>query len=100
MRDGKQVAVLTGASSGIGYAVAQRMAQEGYSLVLGSRHPEQAAEWLKAEYKIDVVPVAGDLGEPETAHALIEVAQRLGRVDALFLKHGGPPVEAFVCFSD
>src|SRR5712691_4669880 len=100
MGDGKHVAMLTGASSGIGYAVAQRMAQEGYSLVLGSRRPEQAAERLKAEYKIEVAPVVGDLAEPETAHSLIEAARRLGGVDALFLNHGGPPVKSFMDVSD
>lgn len=34
------VAILTGASQGIGFAVARRMAREGYTLIINSRTPE------------------------------------------------------------
>lgn len=91
-----KVAVLTGASSGIGYAVAERLARENYTLVLGSRHPEEAAARLRLEHNVEVIPVAGDLAEPETTHALIESAQKAGGLDALLLNHGGPPVQSFM----
>ncbi|WP_448569560.1 SDR family oxidoreductase [Thermus sp.] len=87
-----RVAILTGASSGMGFAVAQRMAREGYVLVVGSRDPSLAVKQLQA-MGAKVVGVAGDLAEAATAEALVREAERLGRVDALLLNHGGPPVK-------
>ena len=87
-----RVALLTGASSGMGYAVAERLAQEGYVLILGSRDPSLAVKRLQA-LGAKVTGVAGDLAEASTAEALVREAERLGRLDALLLNHGGPPVK-------
>lgn len=94
------VAVLCGASSGLGYAVARVMARDGYQLVIGSRTPEAAAERLRQETGGAVIAVAGDLAEPGAADALLAAAERCGGLDALLLNHGGPPVKTFVETSD
>jgi 3-oxoacyl-[acyl-carrier protein] reductase len=100
MSVGRPTAILTGASSGIGYAVAVALASEGYNLVLNSRHPEESAEQLNKEYGVEVVSVAGDISKPETTRSLIEAAQRMGGTDALLLNHGGPPVKSFMDVTD
>lgn len=43
---GMKVAILTRASSGIGYEVAKEFAEEGYTLILGSRQPGEAVRKL------------------------------------------------------
>lgn len=100
MEERNRIAILAGASSGIGYAVARRLAQEGYSLVLGSRSPDKASARLTAEGATQVIPVAGDISKADTTDYLIEAAQRLGGADALFLNHGGPPVKSFMEVSE
>jgi 3-oxoacyl-[acyl-carrier protein] reductase len=96
MAEKRRTAILTGASSGIGYAVASVLAADGYKLVLNSREPENAAERLQNTYGSKVVPVPGDISLPETTRSLVEAAQEIGGADALLLNHGGPPVKPFV----
>jgi 3-oxoacyl-[acyl-carrier protein] reductase len=94
-----RVALLTGASRGIGFAVAHRLAQEGYVLILNSRNPESAVKRLEAR-GAKVVGIAGDLCKPSTAETLIREAERLGRLDALLLNYGGPPVKPLLEVTD
>jgi 3-oxoacyl-[acyl-carrier protein] reductase len=97
----RRVAILTGASSGIGFAVAERMKAEGWTLVIGSRRPEAAVERIRAASGAgEVVAVPGDLADPQTTDALIAAAMQLGPLHALFLNHGGPAVRLFEQFSD
>lgn len=95
-----RVALLTGASGGIGYAVAAQLAEMGYTIVLASRNPEEAANRLQSKYGVSVVPIAADLADTRTPATLIEAAQRLGGLDALLLNHGGPSVKPFLEIED
>jgi len=61
-------------------------------LILGSRNPSVAVKQLQA-IGAKVVGVAGDLADVTTAEALVREAEQLGRLDALLLNHGGPPVK-------
>jgi NAD(P)-dependent dehydrogenase (short-subunit alcohol dehydrogenase family) len=69
-----RTALITGASKGIGLAVAQSFASEGVNLVLSARSKdlldESAAE-LKAKYKIKVDVVPADLSDQATRDKLV-----------------------------
>jgi 3-oxoacyl-[acyl-carrier protein] reductase len=80
------VAVVTGASRGIGRAIAEALAGEGMRLVVGGRAPERLAEAAAAlrSAGAEVEPVAGDVGDEAVAARLIEAAStRFGRVDVV-----------------
>jgi NAD(P)-dependent dehydrogenase (short-subunit alcohol dehydrogenase family) len=73
-----KVAVVTGASKGIGLAISRMLASEGAKVVAGARSPDT----LASIPRVDAVPV--DLSQRTGADQLIEHALRLhGRVDVL-----------------
>lgn len=83
--DGK-VAVITGASSGIGKATAEALAAEGAAVVVAARREDRLND-LVGRIEGDggrVLPVACDVTDEEQAHALIQRAKdELGSVDIL-----------------
>ena len=80
--DGKAV-IVTGASSGIGAAVARRLSGLGAGVVVNSASSVAAGQAVAAELG-DAVYVQGDIGDPATAAALVAAAeQRWGRLDGL-----------------
>jgi NAD(P)-dependent dehydrogenase (short-subunit alcohol dehydrogenase family) len=83
--DGK-VAVVTGASSGLGVAFAQALAEAGADVALGARRVERLEE-TKALVEAAgrrAIAVATDVTKPEDCTALVQAAvAELGRVDIL-----------------
>jgi NAD(P)-dependent dehydrogenase (short-subunit alcohol dehydrogenase family) len=94
-----KVAVITGAGSGIGRAVAVAMHGAGYSVVLAGRRLAKLQETATlAGGGTRVLPVATDVGRPDQVKALFARARdAFGRVDVLFNNAGagapGVPME-------
>ena len=91
-----KVAVVGGASKGLGRACAEVLAEEGARVVVCSRSKdelEEAARAIREATGAEVFPFAGDLDKPETIRALIAAAvERFGRLDVLVANSGGPPL--------
>lgn len=78
-----QAVIVTGSSSGIGAAIARRLSGLGAGIVVNSATSAEAGQRLAAELT-DAVYVQGDIGDPQTAAALIAAAQqRWDRLDGL-----------------
>ncbi len=90
-----KVAVVTGAGSGIGRAVARSFLAEGWTVVLGGRQREALEETAAGAAGAHVVPV--DVADPASvASAFRDVERLTGRIDVLFNNAGtfGPRGEA------
>lgn len=87
-----RTAVVTGASRGLGVAIAAMLADEGCALVLGARSSdelEQVAAGLRAEHDVPVEAVACDVTSSDDLVALRDRAeQTTGRVDVLVANAG------------
>jgi 3-oxoacyl-[acyl-carrier protein] reductase len=87
-----RVALVTGASRGIGFATAVRLAESGYQLVLHGHRAEavtEAAETITEKYGVTVLTAHGDIADPATSKALMQVAfPRFKRLDALVVNAG------------
>jgi NAD(P)-dependent dehydrogenase (short-subunit alcohol dehydrogenase family) len=94
----ERAAIVTGASSGIGLAIAHLLGEEGYALTLAARRPEklQATAAALAGEGFDVHAVAGNLGlEEDVQRVVAEHRERYGRLDVLVNSAGvgiGEPV--------
>jgi ketoreductase RED2 len=78
-----QAVIVTGSSSGIGSAIARRLAALGAGIVVNSATSAEAGKRV-AEELPDAVYVQGDIGDPATAATLVAAAeQRWGRLDGL-----------------
>lgn len=80
---GGRVAIVTGSSSGIGEAVARRLAACGCAVVVNSARSVEAGQRVAASLP-EATYVAGDIGDPATGEALVTAAlERWGRLDGL-----------------
>lgn len=80
-----RVALITGASRGLGKTLAAFLAAQGYDLILDARG-QDALEATAAELRVHggrVIAVAGDIGAVSHRRALLAAAQGLGRLDLL-----------------
>ncbi|GLS18211.1 glucose dehydrogenase [Labrys miyagiensis] len=85
---GGKVMIVTGASSGIGRAVARRFAEEGVKQVLVARSADKLAA-LAAEIGGETLTIAADLVDPSATAAVMEAAgKRFGATDILFANAG------------
>src|SRR5262245_53876833 len=77
MSSTRKVAVITGASQGIGAGLVQGFLDRGYSVVANSRS-------IKPDASSDILAVAGDIADPAVADRVIGSAvEKFGRVDTL-----------------
>lgn len=87
----RKVAIITGASAGIGRATAKLFAKEGAKLVIGARRKEEL-DALVAEIEADggeAVALAGDVRSEDYAKALVALgAERYGKLDIAYNNAG------------
>ncbi|MEK2475386.1 MULTISPECIES: SDR family oxidoreductase [Streptomyces] len=97
---GRKVALVTGAGSGIGRAVALALVADNWTVVLAGRRPDALEETARQVGYAGiegpaVLPVPTDVTRPEEVGALFTtIRDRFGRLDLLFNNAGafGPPV--------
>lgn len=83
--DGK-IAVVTGASRGIGLAITERLAEAGAHVVAGARTMSERIDELQSTGSVTFVP--GNLAGAEAPTELVAAASRLGGVDILINNAG------------
>jgi 3-oxoacyl-[acyl-carrier protein] reductase len=91
-----KVAIVGGASKGLGRACAEVLAEEGSAVAMCSRTKselERAAGEIRDRTGRDVLALAGDLDQPDTIRDLVAATvSRFGRLDVLVNNSGGPPL--------
>ena len=80
----QRTALITGASRGLGLALARALADGGWTLIIDARG-EDALESARAELseQTRVVAIAGDVSDPTHRAALADAAREVGGLDAL-----------------
>ncbi len=98
------VALVTGASQGLGKAIATELAREGAGVTICARHPEtleDAANEIRGLSGGKVVAVAADVSTVEGIEAVVKAAiDNFGRLDILVTNAGGPPSGDFTKHDD
>jgi 3-oxoacyl-[acyl-carrier protein] reductase len=99
-----KVAMIAGASKGLGFAVAQALAGEGALVSMASRDRaaiDAAAARVKHDTGADVLAVAADVSSADAIGAWHRATvDRFGAVDLLFANTGGPPAGPVLQFDD
>ncbi|MBF0510682.1 MAG: SDR family oxidoreductase [Deltaproteobacteria bacterium] len=99
-----KVALVAGASQGLGLSVAASLANEGARVAICSRSADNlkaAAKTIKRNTGATVLTMVADLMDTDQARAFVqESAEQFGRVDILVTNAGGPPPGMFMSFSE
>lgn len=99
-----KVALVTGASRGLGAATARQLAREGARVVISSRSAEKlsaTASAIQKETGTSVVAVPGDVAQAADIERMVaETVRQWGGLDILVTNSGGPPAGGFDNFDD
>jgi 3-oxoacyl-[acyl-carrier protein] reductase len=99
-----KIAMVGGASRGLGFAVARALAQDGARVSIASRDPaaiERAAADIHEGTGATVLPIAADLASATAIEAWHKATiDAFGGVDLLFTNTGGPPTGPALGFDD
>lgn len=90
-----RVAVVAGASSGLGYASALMLAQEGCDVAICGRNAERvqtAVKKIQSKTKRTVLGLTLDMSSPQAAQQFIQkTLEKFGKLDIVIANAGGPP---------
>ena len=90
----EKVAIVTGASRGIGAGIVRQFLARGYRVVACSRKIANTGQ-------PNLVEVAGDISQPETAALVVQTAkERFGRVDTLINNAGAFLPKSFTEYTE
>ncbi len=99
-----KVAIVGGASMGIGFGIARTLAQEGARVAITARRDpglSAAAERIRSETGTEVLPVLADCRRAEDCERVIAtVAKSLGGIDVVVNNDGAPPLGDLTSFDD
>ncbi len=88
-KNSRKIALVTGAGTGIGRAVALAFLREGYSVVLAGRRVELLETVAAESGSGNALAAATDVGNPESVNALFaRIGEKFGRIDVLFNNAG------------
>lgn len=100
----KKIALVTGASRGLGFAAALTLAREGCRVAVNGRDEAKikaAAEKIYRETGTQVAGLAGDVSLPDVPEKLIQqTVAAFGGLDLLMTNAGGPPAGTFESFDE
>lgn len=92
--------LVTGGSSGLGYATAQLLTSEGANVVLVARNENTAAQAARGLGE-RAVSVAADLADPDAGERAVRVAREtFGNCDGALVSVGGPPPGSALAVTD
>jgi 3-oxoacyl-[acyl-carrier protein] reductase len=99
-----KIALIAGASKGLGEATARQLAREGARVAIVSRTAEKlaaTAESIRQETGAEVVAIPGDVASADDIERMIQATvQQLGGLDVVVANGGGPPPGRFEEFND
>ncbi|XBS69889.1 SDR family oxidoreductase [Acerihabitans sp. KWT182] len=87
-----KIALVTGASTGIGFSICEELAANGVHLVMVARNPtrlQAAADQLAQRYGISTLPIAGDVSAVEFPHQVVQQAERVFPAIDLLVNNAG-----------
>jgi 3-oxoacyl-[acyl-carrier protein] reductase len=99
-----RVALVNGASQGIGYGIAQTLAEEGTRVAVAARRMPAlvaAAERIARETGAEIIPIQCDIRRPDDCErAIAETVRHFGALHVLVNNDGAPPLGGLLDFDD
>ena len=91
MEGTKQYAIVTGASSGIGFQYARVLAEKGYPVIMVSNEEAivEKAEQVRQEFAVEAIPLVRDLGTPDAAKELYDYCRSQGWPVEVLINNAG-----------
>lgn len=99
-----KVALITGASRGLGFAAAHALSMEGCKTAINSRNElkiVEAATKIQDETRQEVLPISGDVTNANDVIRIVQnTIEHYGKLDILITNAGGPPPGRFENLND
>ncbi|HEX2606505.1 MAG TPA: SDR family oxidoreductase [Flavisolibacter sp.] len=93
MKEGNnQYALITGATSGIGYELARLFAEDGYNLIMVARNQEELdvkAEEFRSQHGVETVTISKDLFQPNAGFELYDEVKSKGLIVSVLVNDAG-----------